>query len=232
MPTPRQRAHEQTLDDILRLGREQLATVGAASLSLRSVARDLGVVSSAVYRYVKSRDDLLTLLVVDAYDEVGDRVDAAIARRRVGDHAGRLRAAGHAVRDWGLAEPARYALIFGSPVPDYRAPAERTTEPGTRVVVALARLVADAWLDGTVTDRGQATKVPRKLSADFARIRDEIGVDLPDGVLARAMLAWTALFGSVSFEVFGQYGPDTLTESRQLFDHHLDRLVELTGLAS
>jgi AcrR family transcriptional regulator len=83
MPTPRQRAHEQTLDDILRLGREQLATVGAASLSLRSVARDLGVVSSAVYRYVKSRDDLLTLLVVDAYDEVGDRVDAAIARRRV-----------------------------------------------------------------------------------------------------------------------------------------------------
>jgi AcrR family transcriptional regulator len=232
MPTPRQRAHEQTLDDILRLGREQLASVGAASLSLRSVARDLGVVSSAVYRYVRSRDDLLTLLVVDAYDELGDRVDAAIVRRRAGDHAGRLRAAGHAVRDWGLAEPARYALIFGSPVPDYRAPAERTTEPGTRVVVALARLVADAWLDGTVTDGGQATKVPRKLSADFARIRDEIGVDLPDGVLARAMLAWTALFGSVSFEVFGQYGPDTLTEPRQLFAHHLDRLVELTGLAS
>ena len=77
-----------------------------------------------------------------------------------------------------------------------------------------------------------ATKVPRKLSADFARIRDEIGVDLPDGVLARAMLAWTALFGSVSFEVFGQYGADTLTEPRQLFDHHLDRLVELTGLGS
>ena len=58
------------------------------------------------------------------------------------------------------------------------------------------------------------------------------GVDLPDGVLARAMLAWTALFGSVSFEVFGQYGADTLTEPRQLFDHHLDRLVELTGLNS
>jgi AcrR family transcriptional regulator len=232
MATPRERAREQTLADITRLGREQLATVGAADLSLRLIARDLGVVSSAVYRYVRSRDDLLTLLVVDAYDEVGDRVDAAIRKRRVGDHAGRWRAAGHAVRDWALAEPARYALIFGSPVPDYRAPAERTTGPGTRVVVALSVIVANAWLDGSIPASRHPVAVPRALSADFARIRAELGVDLPDHVLADAMLAWTSLFGAVSFEVFGQYGADTLTTPRQLFDHHLDRLVELVGIAS
>jgi AcrR family transcriptional regulator len=232
MPTPRERAREQTLADITRLGREQLATVGAADLSLRLIARDLGVVSSAVYRYVKSRDDLLTLLVVDAYDEVGDRVDAAIRKRRVGDHAGRWRAAGHAVRDWALREPARYALIYGSPVPDYRAPAERTTGPGTRVVVALSEIVAAAWLDGSVTPAPHPVSMPRALSADFARIREEIGIDLPDDVLARAMLAWTSLFGAVSFEVFGQYGPGTLTTPKQLFDHHLDRLVEMVGLTS
>jgi hypothetical protein len=95
------------------------------------VARDLGVVSSAVYRYVASRDDLLTLLVVDGYDELGDAVDAAVARVDPADHRGRLMAIGRAVRTWAVAEPATYALLFGSPVPGYHAPAERTTGPGT-----------------------------------------------------------------------------------------------------
>ena len=78
--TPRERARAQTVADIIRLGREHLALHGAAALSLRAVARDLGVVSSAVYRYVESREELLTLLLVDAYNELGDEVDAAVGR--------------------------------------------------------------------------------------------------------------------------------------------------------
>src|SRR6478735_7224871 len=105
--TPRQRARAQTLEDITRIGRQHLATEGAAALSLRAVARDLGVVSSAVYRYVRSRDELLTLLVVDGYNELGDEVDAALARAPVHDFAERFRTVGRAVRGWGLREPAR-----------------------------------------------------------------------------------------------------------------------------
>src|SRR6188768_2046007 len=92
--TPRSRAREQTMRDIVRIGRQHLATDGAAALSLRAVARDLGVVSSAVYRYVESRDELLTLLVVDGYDELGDAVDAAVAKVDRSDHAGRMVALG------------------------------------------------------------------------------------------------------------------------------------------
>src|SRR3982751_5196633 len=77
-PTPRERARTQTIADIVRLGREHLAVHGAAALSLRAVARDLGVVSSAVYRYVDNRDELLTLLLIDGYNELGDEVDAAV----------------------------------------------------------------------------------------------------------------------------------------------------------
>ena len=76
--TPRELARERTMAEIMRLGREQLASQGAAALSLRAVAKDLGIVSSAVYRYVSSRDELLTLLVVEAYTELGDAVDAAL----------------------------------------------------------------------------------------------------------------------------------------------------------
>jgi AcrR family transcriptional regulator len=93
--------------DIVRIGRAHLATEGAAALSLRAVARDLGVVSSAVYRYVGSRDELLTLLVVDGYDELGDAVDAALERVDRTDHVGRLVAIARATRTWALAEPAR-----------------------------------------------------------------------------------------------------------------------------
>lgn len=215
--------------DIVRIGRAHLATEGAAALSLRAVARDLGIVSSAVYRYVASRDDLLTLLVVDGYDELGDAVDAAEAKVARSDHAGRMRAIGRAVRTWALAEPATYALLFGSPVPGYEAPAERTVVPGTRVVLRLVEVWEDAWGAGagSVPDGPVA---PRRLARDLARMRKDLAINAPDELVARGLLAWAALFGCVSFEVFGQYGKDTFTDPKDIFEHHLDVLVETVGL--
>ena len=99
--TPRERARAQTIADIIRLGREHLAVHGAAALSLRAVARDLGVVSSAVYRYVENRDELLTLLLIDGYNELGDEVDVAVGAVSEQDFAGQFRALGHAVRRMG-----------------------------------------------------------------------------------------------------------------------------------
>jgi len=216
--------------DIVRIGRAQLATEGAAALSLRAVARELGLVSSAVYRYVASRDELLTLLVVDGYDELGDAVDAAAAKVDGADHAGRMRAIARAVRAWALAEPATYALLFGSPVPGYEAPAERTTEPGTRVVRRLVEAWEDAWVAGEVTLRDEPV-APRRLARDLARIRRDLGLTAPDALVARGLLAWAALFGCVSFEVFGQYGPDTFTDPKDVFELHVTTLVEAVGLA-
>ncbi|OLL19847.1 MULTISPECIES: TetR/AcrR family transcriptional regulator [unclassified Rhodococcus (in: high G+C Gram-positive bacteria)] len=228
--TPRARARQQTMADILRIGREHLSTHGAAALSLRAVARDLGVVSSAVYRYVASRDELLTLLVVDGYTELADTVDEALADVAADAHAEQFRVLGHAVRAWALREPARYALLFGSPVPGYHAPAERTTGPGTRVVVRLVRILGDAHAAGTLRIP-TTVAVPDTLTADLGRIRAELGTGVPDAVLARGVLVWAALFGAVNFEVFGQYGTDTFTDPGQLFDHHLAVLAETVGLS-
>lgn len=227
--TPRSRAREQTMRDIVRIGREHLATDGAAALSLRAVARDLGVVSSAVYRYVESRDELLTLLVVDGYDELGDAVDAALANLDRSDHAGRMTAIARAVRAWALAEPATYALLFGSPVPGYEAPAERTTGPGTRVIGRLVEVWEDAWVAHAVTLPDDSVG-PRRLSRDLARVRREMGITAPKALVARGMLAWASLFGCVSFELFGQYGPDTFSDPQDIFEHHLRLLVATVGL--
>lgn len=214
--TPRQRARTRTTADIIRIGREHLATHGAAALSLRAVARDLGVVSSAVYRYVQSRDELLTLLIVDAYNELGDEVDRALDEARERTAADRFLVVAHTVRRWALAEPARYGLIYGGPVPGYAAPGEQTTEPGTRVIIALLHIVND--MVGTGGATRVSSRLPRALRGDFKRIRESTHVALPDEVLAVAVLAWTALFGAVSFEVFGQFGADTFTDPASIFD--------------
>jgi AcrR family transcriptional regulator len=229
--TPRERARAQTVADIIRLGREHLALHGAAALSLRAVARDLGVVSSAVYRYVENREELLTLLLIDAYSELGDAVDAAVGAVPEGDFVGRFTALGAAARHWALREPARYALLFGSPVPGYQAPPERTTGPGTRVIYALMAIFDGAYRAGQLTAEGHpAAVVAPSLAADLARIRAELGLAVPDALLARGALVWTSLFGAVSFEVFGQYGADTFAARDELFAHHLAVLAGVAGL--
>jgi len=239
--TPRARAREQTMRDITAIGRRHLATEGAAALSVRAVARDLGVVSSAIYRYVASRDDLLTLLVVDGYDELGDAVARAEARVPRPAYRSRFLAVGRAVRAWALAEPATYALLFGSPVPGYEAPAERTTGPGTRVIATLVGIWAEAYAAGQAPDLPVTQEdLPRGLARDLQRIRrgmsegtgdvDVAPLDLPDELVLRGILTWAALFGCVSWEVFGQYGAGTLRAPAQLFDRQLELLADQLGL--
>ncbi len=218
------------MDEIVRIGREHLAVHGAAALSLRAVARDLGVVSSAVYRHVTSRDELLTLLLVAGYDELGDAVDAAVEAAPEGDHRSRFLALGRAVRAWALAEPATYALLFGSPVPGYAAPDERTSVPGTRVPVAMLRLVAAALETGRLTLPEEPDEISPALEGGLQGIRDQGGLELPDAVLIRGVLVWTSLFGRISFEVFGQFGPDAFGDPAALFELHLVALADQLGL--
>jgi hypothetical protein len=140
-----------------------------------------------------------------------------------------VRVIARTTRAWALAEPATYALLFGSPVPGYEAPAEQTTGPGTRVVGRLVEVWEDAWQAGEIS-LDDAPVAPRRLSRDLARIRKQVGITAPDRLVARGLFAWAALFGCVSFEVFGQYGADTFTNAGDLFEHHLAALLETVGL--
>lgn len=222
----RQEGRERIEAAIIEIGCRHLLTEGAAGLSLRAIARELGMVSSAVYRYVADRDDLLTLLVVDAYSELADAVDLAAADVPAeSDWRARIVAMARAVRRWAVEQPARWALLYGSPVPGYHAPAERTVGPGTRVVGALFSVVAAAMLAGELRDPGIAVGQP--LSADFARLRAEFDFPGSDGILAKCFLLWAALVGAVSLEVFGQYGADTLTDPGLAFEVQIGLLVEM-----
>lgn len=197
--TARERVRVELTAEIKDVARRHLAEHGASALSLRAVTRDLGMVSSAVYRYFPSRDDLLTALIVDAYDAVGaaaedaDNPDAPAADRWL--------ALARAIRAWALGQPQEYALIYGSPVPGYQAPAD-TIDPAARVAFVFLRLVADGVERGEIAT-GDAARMSRSVHADLAQLRSLAAPDVPDSVLSRALLVWAQLFGSISFELFG-----------------------------
>ena len=224
MPTSRAERRQDVTDRILETGRRHLATEGAAALSLRAVARELGMVSSAVYRYVASRDELLTLLVVDAYTDLADAVDAAVDAAGRRSWQERVVAGALAFRAWAVADPARYALLYGSPVPGYVAPAERTSEPGTRVVLLLSALVAEGVERGEVSPRVPGVALPRPLAAGLRAVGEEVGTGRRPEVAARAVHLWSTLVGAVSLEVFGQFGPEGPPEPAALLEHEV-RLV-------
>ncbi len=222
----RQETREQIEARIVELGRRQLVERGAAGLSVRAIARDLGMVSSAVYRYVSSRDELLTLLLVDAYSDLADAVDRA--RETVGElWSEDVVAIARAVRRWAVAHPSRWALLYGSPVPGYHAPPERTVAVGTRVVAAFFDAVASGIATGDI--RLTDVVAPQPMSSDFERIRHEFGFPGDDRVVAKCFLLWAGVLGAISLEVFGQYGADTLTDPEAVFDTQVRLLVDVLG---
>src|SRR5690348_2568516 len=196
----RERTRAEITRQILDAARRHLATDGASGLSLRAIARELGASSSAVYRYVASRDDLLTRLIVAAYDALGAAAETAEAAVARDDLAGRWSAACGAVRAWALANPNQYALIYGTPVPGYTAP-PATTAPAGRVSTVLLDILADAARPPAPATA--ADDVPPGTRQALAPARSAVGPEVPDALLQRGLMAWAALFGTVSFELFG-----------------------------
>ncbi|MDQ0579283.1 TetR/AcrR family transcriptional regulator [Streptomyces rishiriensis] len=224
----RARARIEVTVAIKEEARRQLASDGAARLSLRAVARELGMVSSALYRYFPSRDDLLTALIIDAYDSLGEAAEAAHAAVVEADAdvppVERWVAVGEAVRGWALAHPQEYALIYGSPVPGYSAPG--TTVPAAaRVGLLLIGILRDAH-------QSHALEVPLlsdELVPEAVRMAADLAPDLPPGAVTALVAAWAQLYGLVGFELFGQFNR-VVEEREPFFRYAVTRLAREAGL--
>ena len=222
----RARARAELTEQIKQVARRQLADTGSAGLSLRAVARELGMVSSAIYRYFPSREELLTALIIDAYTAVGERAAAAEAGVRRPDLAGRWLATCRAARGWALEHPHEYALIFGSPVPGYQAPTD-TIDPAARIPLLLLAILADAAAAG----RGPSghEPIPRAVHPDLKRLREQVAPGLTDRYLARALLAWSQLIGLISFELFGHLH-NVISDFGAHFDYQMRAVGQELGL--
>jgi AcrR family transcriptional regulator len=208
--TARARVRDELTREITDVARRHLAEQGSAALSLRAIARELGMVSSAIYRYFPSRDELLTALIVDAYSAAGaaaEQAEAAVARD---DVLGRWLAVAHATRIWAVTHPQEYALIFGSPIPGYRAPQD-TIDPAARIPLLMLGILRDAATQSPATGhrprtaerRTEQAPLPEPVQRDLLELAGQLGSGLSPRHLARAVMAWTQLIGSISFELFG-----------------------------
>ena len=185
------------------------------------------MVSSAMYRYFPSREDLLTALVADAYDAAGRAVEAAesaVPRRSL---LGRWLAVAGALRAWALAQPQQYALIFGGPVPDYQPPAGML-DPASGVWLLMVHLVSDAVTAG----RGPVADgrpIPRAVRADLKSLRSSVAPVLTEAQLAHVVMAWTELVGSVSSELFGHLD-HLIHDYQSYFDYQMRGVGQRLGL--
>ncbi|MFF0093593.1 TetR/AcrR family transcriptional regulator [Streptomyces canus] len=214
----RARARIEVTAAIKDEARRQLAAEGAAKLSLRAVARELGMVSSALYRYFPSRDDLLTALIIDAYDSLGESAERAHEVVAGADPPTRWAAVCEAVRHWALEHPHEYALIYGSPVPGYTAP-RTTVPPAARVGLLLIGILRDAHHGPGGLE--ELPPVPEDLRAEADRIAADLASDLPPEAVTALVVAWAQLFGLVGFELFGQF--NRVVEAREPFFRHAVR---------
>ncbi|HEX6967447.1 MAG TPA: TetR/AcrR family transcriptional regulator [Micromonosporaceae bacterium] len=224
----RERIREELTQEIVEIARAQLAAAGAENLSLRAIARDLGMAPSAVYRYFPSRDDLLTRLVIDAYDAVGEQVERAEATVARDDYMGRWLAAARALRGWAVTHPHEYALIYGSPVRGYQAP-ESTVRAAMRDKIVYGRVISDAHRAGVLAVARPASPVTATLALDVERVRAAVLPDVPDMAVINAVVAWSGLFGLISLELFGHFN-NIIEDASALFDQSVLSLGELAGL--
>ena len=225
--TVRERAREEMRRAIVDAGRARLATEGPAGLSLRAVARDVGMVSSAVYRYVPSRDALLTALIIDAYDALGLAAEQAEAGVDRADVTARWRAIGRGARDWAVAHPQEWALVFGSPVIGYAAPSD-TIASATRIPALLVALLHDAREAGVRLPDGA---VDDGLLQTIRPVAEFFGEEVPPETTVRGLMAWTWLTGSISHQLFG-HRHDVVADDALFFDAELDRMADFLGLGA
>lgn len=222
----RERLRAETTEEITTTALALLAEGGPDAITLRAIAREMGMTAGAIYGYFPTRDDLITRLITDVYTSLVDKVEAARDACPPDDAGGRIIAWGRALREWSVANPAGFRLVYGDAVPGYR-PREAgvALEPARRACAGLTQLVAAAWVRAA----------PHQPAADWADFTPELVAevrrdfpDLPPAAVALALRMWGRMHGLVALEVYGHLRGQT-TDPAKLYEAELSDLVRSLG---
>lgn len=222
-------ARAETIAAIKHAARAQMIAKGTAGISLRGIARELGMTAPALYNYFPRYDDLITALIVDAFNGFADAVENAIAS--ADKPAEKMRAGARAYRDWALAHPADFQLIYGNPIPGYIAPAEMTVPAAARMSIAFLGVMAQAWRTGHLTPP-TALEIPASVRAHIAQAAHHIDVDLADvplDVIYLLYSVWGRIHGLVMLELFG-HTPPVVGDPAAFYEHQLDAIERDIGM--
>ena len=220
-PRPKQNTHQENLHDrIKETAWKQIADKGAAALSLRAIARELGITAPAIYNYYPRRDDLVTALIVDAFVSFGQAQKESDNPDR--SPAERLRTLGMAYRDWAMKYPQRYYLIFGTPIPGYHAPAEITLPAAAGSLIPLMGVLDAGLQTGKLKVDNLALKTPALSSMLDAWKQNIQGPDVE--VLYLAIVIASRVHGLVSMEI-GEQIPGFIVDPGEVYRREVENIL-------
>jgi AcrR family transcriptional regulator len=230
----RERVRAATFDEIRRVACRLLVDQGPEAVTLRAIAREMGMTAPALYRYHASHEDLVQDLVGSLYDELADALERARDAEPAGDVPARLMAASRAFRAWALAHPREFELLFASPVgrlgrdPACAVGPLEKDERAMRFGAVFQELIVALWVgDGFPVPPEDS--LPPSLITQYAQFAEVTGTPLPPAALHVFLTCWSRLYGQVSLELFGHLGW-ALTDPEPAFEALLAELAALLGL--
>jgi AcrR family transcriptional regulator len=227
-PTRRERIRETTFEEIKSVAWKQIADQGVPALSLRAIAREMGMTAPGLYRYYPSRDDLVTALIIEAFNSFSQRLEAARDVQHADDHAGRYRAVCEAYFHWAVAAPSRYTLIFGAPVPGYQM-GEAAYPSAQRGFLVLQAVIGEALAAGKIHRPAGANTLSLELLARYAALQ-KLGMPFDTTATHLALTTWSTLHGITALYLYGYLGRFLAGHVEAFVRQEIEQLMMLLGL--
>lgn len=227
----RARLRAETTSEIKTIALKHMAAGGPAAISLRAIAREMGMTAGAIYSYFTNRDDLITALTADVYDSLANAFEAAHRAAPQDSPAGQVLAHAHTYRTWAVAHPEEFRLIYGDPVPGYQAPADGVAQEAERRLCAvLLALIAGVW-DWAAPTQEHCDDEWSDFQPSLVALARETFPDLPPAAVALCLRLWSRMHGLLTLEIYGHLRHQ-VTDPGKLYEadmHDFNRTIGLTG---
>ncbi len=224
----REKVRQAAIQEIKDSARQLMAEQGTAGLSLRAIARRVDLTPSALYYYFDSLDALITALIVDAFSDLASTLELAGEAAPDSRYAERLTRVARALRDWALAHPVDFQLIYGNPIPGYQQPVEVTYPPARRSFAVTAGLIAGAIASGELDPLPEYVDLPQVFDEPLARLSLHQGHDLPPTALYLAAVAWARFHGFIMLELFNLIQP-VIGDAAAFYDYEVHNMLMQMG---
>lgn len=227
--TRRELQRDATRAEIIETAWKQIGEIGAAALSLRGIAREMGLTAPALYYYFRDRDALVTTLLVEAFDSFSDALEVGRDSCVANDHIGRFRALCRAYFQWAVKNPQRYALLFGTPVEGYMLEAE-VGPAAQKSFLVVQGVIGEAYTAGKISEPLAATALPKELSAQYNRLR-KLGMPYEGIVTHLALSVWSTIHGITSLYLYNYLNAFLADKVEAFVNVEIEKMIRVIGIA-
>lgn len=226
--TRRERLRLSTLEEIKATAWKQAAEQGAAALSLRAIAREMGMTAPGLYRYYRDRDALVTGLLIDAFDSFSVALEEARDGCPKNDHAGRFRAICRSYFQWGITSPQKYQFLFGTPIPRYQLSGE-VGPAAQRSFLVLQGVIGEAYAAGRIREKVKSPRMKAGLKTQYNLLRT-LGMPYPVHVTHLALSTWSTMHGITSLCLYGYFSGFLGEQVSNFLEMEIERMIRSIGI--